>query len=196
MIVLNSLPHRQAPGVDASETSTRVLRFHGAIEGGCIMYEAFRRLLLGCLIIAVAGSSSAIGSILYVDQNALAGEATGVDWCNAYLELQSALSAAAASSGQATEIRVAAGAPRVPLDVGQKPAPSRLAPHRTPGRLMKNIDWRLGAQRLALRQNVASSLFRRQMQPNRWLGVQGVPSDGREHGTDTPFLNDCGWSCG
>lgn len=82
------------------------------------MHETVRRSLLGSIILIAAQSSNAIGSVLYVDQAATAGEATGVDWCNAYLDLQPALAAAAASAGQVTEIRVAEGTyvPSVPAD--------------------------------------------------------------------------------
>ena len=67
-----------------------------------------RTLLALCTVFLIPGAAGA-QSTVFVDADALGGAGDGASWCDAYLDLQDAMSAARDSGGAITEIRVANG---------------------------------------------------------------------------------------
>ncbi len=75
--------------------------------------------LSGTLAFCLLAVGADAQSVLYVDDSA-AGAGTGSNWCDAFVDLQDAL-AAAATSGIVTEIRVARGTYTPDQGVGETP---------------------------------------------------------------------------
>jgi Right handed beta helix region/Chlamydia polymorphic membrane protein (Chlamydia_PMP) repeat len=83
------------------------------------------RAALASVLLATVGSAlqptPASAQTIYVDQNATGPAQDGSTWCTAYVYLQDALSAAAASGGTVNEIRVADGTYKPDQGASQTP---------------------------------------------------------------------------
>ena len=69
---------------------------------------ARRTALALCTVFLIPGAAGA-QSTVFVDADALGGAGDGASWCDAYLGLQDAMTAARDAGGAITEIRVANG---------------------------------------------------------------------------------------